>query len=49
MFGAVVGCGLGILILGEAATPGFMVGSLLVVLSGIYLILQRSEASGQGS
>lgn len=48
MFGAVVGCGLGILILGEVATPGFLVGSLLVALSGIYLILQRSEASGEG-
>ncbi|MGH7273292.1 MAG: DMT family transporter [Nitrospiria bacterium] len=48
MFGAVVGCGLGILILGEVATPGLLVGSLLVVLSGIYLIVLRSEGSGEG-
>ena len=48
MVGAVVGCSLGILILGEAATPGFLVGSLLVVLSGISLIILRSEGSGEG-
>lgn len=48
MFGAVVGSGLGIWILGEAATPGFLAGSLLVILSGIYLIVLRSEGSGQG-
>lgn len=41
MFGAVVGCGLGILILGEPATPGFVLGGLLVVLSGIYLTLRE--------
>lgn len=40
MFGAVVGSALGILLLGETTTPGFVFGALLVVVSGIYLTLR---------
>lgn len=35
--GAVVGTGLGILLLHEPATPGFLTGGLLIIASGIYL------------
>jgi len=35
--GAAVGSGMGILFLREAVTPGFLLGSAMIVLSGIYL------------
>ena len=43
MFGAVVGSGMGIWLLSEPATPGFLIGALLVVISGIYLTVRGSE------
>jgi drug/metabolite transporter (DMT)-like permease len=43
MFGAVVGSALGILALGEAATPHFLAGALLVLLSGAYLTVRGTE------
>ncbi|MBI3610585.1 MAG: DMT family transporter [Nitrospirae bacterium] len=43
MFGAVVGSVLGIWLLSEPATPGFLLGALLVVVSGIYLTVRGSE------
>lgn len=44
MLGAVVGSLLGLLFLGESATPGFLLGSLLVVFSGVYLTLRTARA-----
>ncbi len=41
MFGAVVGCLLGVLVLGETATSGFILGGLLVVGSGVFLTVRR--------
>ncbi|HEY5594860.1 MAG TPA: DMT family transporter [Nitrospiria bacterium] len=43
MFGAVVGSGMGIWLLSEPARPGFLLGALLVVASGIYLTVRGSE------
>lgn len=43
MFGAVVGSVLGIWLLSEPATPGFLLGAALVVSSGIYLTVRGSE------
>jgi drug/metabolite transporter (DMT)-like permease len=43
MFGAVVGSVLGIWLLSEPATPGFLLGALLVVISGIYLTVRGSD------
>jgi drug/metabolite transporter (DMT)-like permease len=43
MFGAVVGSALGIMALGEAATPHFLAGALLVLLSGVYLTVRGTE------
>jgi drug/metabolite transporter (DMT)-like permease len=40
--GAVVGGGMGLLFLHESATPGFLAGSLLIIVSGIYLTLPRT-------
>jgi len=48
MFGAVVGSALGILLLDEPTTPGFVIGSLLVVVSGIYLTLRPSTPTRRG-
>ncbi|HUK56674.1 MAG TPA: DMT family transporter [Nitrospiria bacterium] len=45
MFGAVVGSVLGIWLLSEPARPGFLIGALLVVFSGIYLTLRGSDES----
>ncbi|MFZ5875072.1 MAG: DMT family transporter [Nitrospirota bacterium] len=47
MFGAVVGGALGIMALGEAATPHFLAGALLVLLSGIYLTVRGTEEKDQ--
>jgi drug/metabolite transporter (DMT)-like permease len=43
MFGAVVGSAMGIGLLSEPATPGFLLGALLIVISGIYLTVRGSE------
>jgi len=43
MFGAVVGSVLGIWLLSEPARPGFLLGALLVVASGIYLTARSSK------
>jgi drug/metabolite transporter (DMT)-like permease len=43
MFGAVVGSVMGFWFLSEPATPGFLLGALLVVLSGIYLTARGSD------
>jgi drug/metabolite transporter (DMT)-like permease len=43
MFGAVVGSALGIMALGEVATPYFLTGALLVLLSGVYLTVRGTE------
>ncbi len=43
MFGAVVGSGLGIGLLGEPATPGFLAGASVIALFGIYLTIRGSE------
>ena len=43
MFGAVVGSGLGIGLLGEPATPHFLIGASIVAGSGIYLTVKGSE------
>jgi drug/metabolite transporter (DMT)-like permease len=43
MFGAVVGSALGIMVLGEVATPHFLAGALLVLLSGVYLTVRGTE------
>jgi drug/metabolite transporter (DMT)-like permease len=43
MFGAVVGSALGILVLGEVATPHFLAGAFLVLLSGVYLTVRGTE------
>lgn len=43
MFGAVVGSALGIGMLGEEATPHFLAGALLVLLTGIYLTVRGTE------
>ncbi|MFZ5862094.1 MAG: DMT family transporter [Nitrospirota bacterium] len=43
MFGAVVGSALGIMVLGEVATPHFLAGALLVMLSGVYLTVRGTE------
>ncbi|HET8759695.1 MAG TPA: DMT family transporter [Nitrospiria bacterium] len=43
MFGAVVGGALGIGALGEEATPHFLAGALLVLLTGIYLTVRGTE------
>ncbi len=48
MFGAVVGSALGILLLAEPTTPGFVMGSLLVVISGIYLTLMPAIPTRRG-
>ena len=45
MFGAVVGSALGISILSETATPDFVLGSLMVVASGIYLTVWASPGA----
>ncbi len=45
MFGAVVGSALGIMALGEVATPHFLAGALLVLLSGVYLTVRGTEES----
>ncbi len=45
MFGAVVGSGMGIWVLSEPATPGFLLGAALIVISGIYLTVRGSEES----
>jgi drug/metabolite transporter (DMT)-like permease len=45
MFGAVVGTALGIWALSEPARPGFLIGALLVVTSGIYLTVRASKES----
>lgn len=39
--GAAVGGAMGLLFLHETATPGFLAGSLLIILSGVYLTLPR--------
>lgn len=44
MFGAVVGSAMGIVFLSEPATPGFLIGALLVAISGIYLTARGSSA-----
>jgi drug/metabolite transporter (DMT)-like permease len=43
MFGAVVGSALGIGVLDEPATPHFVAGAALVLLSGIYLTVRGTE------
>jgi drug/metabolite transporter (DMT)-like permease len=43
MFGAVVGSVMGFWFLSEPATPGFLFGALLVVISGIYLTARGSD------
>ena len=43
MFGAVVGSVMGFWFLSEPVTPGFLLGALLVVLSGIYLTARGSD------
>lgn len=43
MFGAVVGSGLGIGLLGEPAPPSFLLGAAIVLLSGVYLTVRGSE------
>jgi len=40
--GAAVGGAMGLLFLHETATPGFLAGSLLIIVSGIYLTLPRT-------
>lgn len=45
--GAVVGTGLGLLLLHEAATPGFLTGSLLIIASGIYLTRRTAPAASR--
>jgi drug/metabolite transporter (DMT)-like permease len=40
--GAAVGGAMGLFFLHETATPGFLVGSLLIIVSGIYLTLPRT-------
>src|SRR3989304_739929 len=44
MFGAMVGSALGILFLSESATPGFVLGALMVIASGIYLTVRSSQS-----
>jgi drug/metabolite transporter (DMT)-like permease len=43
MFGAVVGSGLGIGLLGEPATASFLAGAAILVLCGIYLTMRGTE------
>jgi drug/metabolite transporter (DMT)-like permease len=43
MFGAVVGSVMGFWLLAEPATPGFLLGALLVVACGIYLTARGSK------
>lgn len=43
MFGAVVGSGLGIGLLGDPLTMGFVAGASIVLLSGVYLTVRGSE------
>jgi drug/metabolite transporter (DMT)-like permease len=43
MFGAVVGSALGILLLAEPTNPSFITGALLVIISGIYLTVRKSD------
>ena len=44
MFGAMVGSALGIWFLSESATPGFVLGALMVIASGIYLTVRSSQS-----
>jgi drug/metabolite transporter (DMT)-like permease len=43
MFGAVVGSALGIGVLSESATPHFVAGAALVLLSGVYLTVRGTD------